>query len=458
MERSLQAERLEPRCLLAAVVMTGWEQLLLELVNRARDDPQAEARRYGISLNEGLPSGTISAASKQPLAPNQILIGAARAHSQDMLDRDFFAHTNPNGDSPFDRMKDAGYIYTTAAENLAWTGTTGTLDRDAAIFSHHEGLLESPGHRVNIMRPAFRELGAGVRHGLFTSGGHDYNASMVTEKFGTRAGAPFVTGVVYEDAVVDDDFYSLGEALGEVRVTAVESSSGAVYATQSGRSGGYALRVPAGTYTVTAQGGPLDYPIIARNVVVEDENRKIDFDASLPPELIVWQNPVEPLDVNGNGKVEPIDALIVINFLNRSSSGAHPVLTAAPPPYLDVRGVGSVAPLDALLIINHLNRQASATGQGEYPVDSATASIDAVAIDSDLTREEHERLCQHAPLATEAHPPRYVSAFAVSHQSASRVLSSEPATARREAAENPHLQKLESVLADIAEDVQRAWG
>lgn len=451
-ERPLQAERLEPRCLLAAVVMTDWEQLLLELVNRARDDPQAEARRHGVSLNAGLPSGTISAAPKQPLAPNQILINAARAHSQDMLDRDFFAHTNPDGDSPFDRMKAAGYTYTTAAENLAWTGTTGTLDRDAAIYTQHEGLFESPGHRVNIMGPAFRELGAGVRHGVFTSGGHDFNASMVTEKFGTRAGNPFVTGVVYDDALVDDDFYSLGEGLGKVRVTAVESSSGTEFATQSGQSGGYALRVPDGIYTVTAQGGPLEYPIIARNVVVDGENRKIDFDASLPPEFIVWQNPDEPLDVNGNGKIEPLDALIVINFLNRRSSGSPGVMTDAPPPYLDVRGIGSVAPLDALLIINHLNRQARAAGEGEHPTDSMTARFDAVVVESD-----HERLRQRATLTTEVNPPPILSVLTASSQNPPSDLLSERATDRREAADNLHLQQLEQVLDEIAEDVLLTW-
>ncbi|MCA9009131.1 MAG: hypothetical protein KDB01_05260, partial [Planctomycetaceae bacterium] len=83
---------LEARVLLTAPAMTDLEQYMLELVNRARANPNAEAARYGIGLNAGLPTGTISAAAKQPLAPQQQLIVAARLHSQDMLQRNYFDH------------------------------------------------------------------------------------------------------------------------------------------------------------------------------------------------------------------------------------------------------------------------------------------------------------------------------------------------------------------------------
>ena len=67
---------------------TAEEQYLLELVNRARQNPTAEAQLYGISLNEGLSPGTISETPKPPLAFNLNLIDAAREHSQWMLDTD----------------------------------------------------------------------------------------------------------------------------------------------------------------------------------------------------------------------------------------------------------------------------------------------------------------------------------------------------------------------------------
>src|SRR5437016_2552832 len=64
-------EPLERRDLLSAVFPTNLEQYLVELVNRARADPPAEAARYGIALNEGVPAAdTISTAPKQPLAIN----------------------------------------------------------------------------------------------------------------------------------------------------------------------------------------------------------------------------------------------------------------------------------------------------------------------------------------------------------------------------------------------------
>ena len=57
--------------------LTDQEQLLLELINRARTFPLAEAAYYGIDLNEGLAPGTISNSAKQPLAPNASLLQSA---------------------------------------------------------------------------------------------------------------------------------------------------------------------------------------------------------------------------------------------------------------------------------------------------------------------------------------------------------------------------------------------
>jgi hypothetical protein len=87
-----------------------------------------------------------------------------------------------------------------------------------------------------------------------------------------------------------------------------------------------------------------------------------------------YQNPVEPRDVNGDGEVTPLDALILINYLNsfgpgplgnfpRGGSGEGPV-------WVDVNGDGIVSPLDILLIINWLNRhrliiQTSGRAEGE---------------------------------------------------------------------------------------------
>lgn len=369
--RRLGVEPLETRRLMAAVVMSDWEQLTIELINRARMDPAAEARRYGIGLNDNLADGTITTAAKQPLAPHQALLNAADAHSQDMLNRDFFSHQNPDGELPWDRMLEAGYVYSLAGENIIWSGTTATLDRDAAIYDHHAGLMRSAGHRTNLLSPGFKEIGAGVKHGVFTAD-RSYNASMLTENFGARSGNSFLTGIVYDDQVTQDNFFTIGEGWNEVKVAAVEASSGTEYVTQSGPSGGYSLQVPPGVYTVTVGIGLLREPLEVEGVTIGSENRKLDFefteDAIGPPPPpppppatpSEWQNPDDPLDVNDDGRITPLDALIVINHLNRTGGGPLPTPSPSPdqppPPYLDVRGTGIVSPLDVLVVVNYLNR------------------------------------------------------------------------------------------------------
>ena len=70
-----------------------------------------------------------------------------------------------------------------------------------------------------------------------------------------------------------------------------------------------------------------------------------------------WQNAVNRLDVNLSGMIEPLDALIVINYINEHGTGAmesKPVNYSGP--LMDVNGDGSMSPLDALLVINSLNR------------------------------------------------------------------------------------------------------
>lgn len=79
---------------------------------------------------------------------------AARKHSLDMAENNYFSHTNLEGQSPFDRMLEMGIHYTMAGENLAY-------GQYSSIFAH-EGLMNSLGHRENILQKDFRYLGVGV--------------------------------------------------------------------------------------------------------------------------------------------------------------------------------------------------------------------------------------------------------------------------------------------------------
>jgi hypothetical protein len=274
-------DTLEPRALLSAINMTDQEQLLLELVNRARLNPTAEAARSGISLNKGLPAGTISTAPKQPLAPHQSLVNAARLHSDKMLEVDQLEHELPNWPSPADRVRNAGYPqFTFLGENIGWEPKSALVDLNAAVGKLHRALFVSEHHRTNIMSPFFEELGAGVREGIFTDSGVNANAVMITENFAQRNVNPLITGVVYTDSD-NDNFYSIGEAIRSGTITATETTSGLSYSESVGNSGGYGIIVPAGTYSVVFryQVNGANYRGV-KTVTVGSDNVKVDFKAA----------------------------------------------------------------------------------------------------------------------------------------------------------------------------------
>jgi uncharacterized protein YkwD len=243
---------------------TAEEQLLVELINRARMDPLAEVDR----LDEAL-AGGISSAPVQPLAVTTGLSNAAREHSQDMDDRDFFAHTNPSGQSAADRAIEEGHGSRFVGENIGWIGSSREpSDIQARVASHHEDLWESDGHQRNMMSDDWSEIGAGydyADHNGFTG------STFVTTKFGDL-GKTYLTGVVIADAD-RDAFYDMGEGLGGVRVTADDGRD--TFWTETWESGGYSLALPAGTYRVSFGGGDLDAPV-ETVVTILDKNVKLD--------------------------------------------------------------------------------------------------------------------------------------------------------------------------------------
>lgn len=81
------------------------------------------------------------------------LAGVALSHSADMHSRDFFSHTNPDGEDPFERMKAAGLSFQSAGENIAMGHSTGQ-----AVF---DGWIGSTGHRENIENTSYTHHGLG---------------------------------------------------------------------------------------------------------------------------------------------------------------------------------------------------------------------------------------------------------------------------------------------------------
>ncbi|MEM8722593.1 MAG: CAP domain-containing protein [Cyanobacteria bacterium P01_G01_bin.39] len=261
---------------------TAYEQYLLELINRARLNPLAEANLWGIDLNDGLSPGTISATAKQPLAFNSLLIDASRSHSQWMLNTDTFSHTGQGGSSAGDRIRDTGYQFSTWGENIGFTGTTGTINVNNGIKQINGGLFKSSGHRRNILSNNFREIGLGALTGEYQG----YNSLMITEKFARSGSNVFLTGVAFDDLVLDDDFYTVGEGLGGLQVTAVRQSDNSFHSTTTMDSGGYQMALDAGTYDVSFYDN--DQVLSTRQVSIEQQNIKLDLDTSnLPVNLAV---------------------------------------------------------------------------------------------------------------------------------------------------------------------------
>jgi uncharacterized protein YkwD len=89
-----------------------------------------------------------------PLRVDARLRKAARAHSADMARRNFCAHECPDGTTPTDRMRTAGYPRP-GAENVAKGQRTPHLVMHA--------WMTSPGHRTNVLNPAFTTIGVGAQ-------------------------------------------------------------------------------------------------------------------------------------------------------------------------------------------------------------------------------------------------------------------------------------------------------
>lgn len=119
-------------------------------VEETRPRPNIEAQMLELVNQER------RAAGLKPLEADPELTEVARRHSADMFGRGYFSHYTPEGKDPFERMRDGNVRYLTAGENLALAPT---------VEIAHRGLMNSPGHRANILRPQFGRVGIGIMDG-----------------------------------------------------------------------------------------------------------------------------------------------------------------------------------------------------------------------------------------------------------------------------------------------------
>ena len=143
-----------PRVLLIAVAATAaasaaaqeasepdpLRSLALELVNEAR----AEAGLSALDLDA-------------------VLTEAAQSHASDMLERDYYAHVSPDGQTPFDRFLAAGGSrWAVSGENIARCSGCAAPADAGRVRAFQTGWMQSPEHRANILSEGFDRLGFGI--------------------------------------------------------------------------------------------------------------------------------------------------------------------------------------------------------------------------------------------------------------------------------------------------------
>jgi len=147
-EESLETDKNSPYADASEDLKEGFEYQLFDVTN-------AERAKRGLNV----------------LDWNEEVRGTARKHSTDMADNHYFDHTNQQGQSPFDRMQEDGIAFMSAGENLA-------QGQPSSIYAH-QGLMNSEGHRKNIVNDGFTELGVGVDF-------NEDNQPVYTENFLSR--------------------------------------------------------------------------------------------------------------------------------------------------------------------------------------------------------------------------------------------------------------------------------
>lgn len=118
--------------------------------DKISEDKNAEKRMLDLVNQERVNKGL------GKLTMDNSLTDVGRGHCEDMFKRGYFSHYTPEGLSPFDRMAQADISFNYAGENLALAPNT-----DLAM----QGLMESPGHRANILSSNFGTVGIGVIDG-----------------------------------------------------------------------------------------------------------------------------------------------------------------------------------------------------------------------------------------------------------------------------------------------------
>ena len=146
----------------------------------------SEIERYMVELI----NAERAAVGLHALQIEQNLNESAEKHSEWMLEADIFSHTGKNNSKHEERIEAAGFDmsgYWRTGENIALQ----SIDNDGSFRDEVEammqGLMNSPGHKANILREAFDYVGIGIELGYYTQGGQTYHVLMATQNFGATS-------------------------------------------------------------------------------------------------------------------------------------------------------------------------------------------------------------------------------------------------------------------------------
>ena len=286
---------------------TAIEQELMQLTNRFRTDPQNEFSRLMVSasprkardpnvdfsLSFFNTDATIVRTELAALSPVPPVGWDAKAYqlAKDYLPFMIAAKSSSHTlDGPYQaRVMRYGFDFSqggTAKENL-FTNAFSPIHAHASYvmeWGNGPGGLQGRGHRNNLMNSSVKQAGMGfaaVTYEPANAFGPYVNAQ---ELIGLGVTGPLITGAVFQDRN-GSGWYDAGEGLSGVRLTF--SGPAGQFATSGMTAGGYTQQVPAGTYTVTASGGGMRFPITKTNVVVGAHNVWLNFlydPSEVPPD------------------------------------------------------------------------------------------------------------------------------------------------------------------------------
>lgn len=176
--------------------LSPYEIALLDRINQARENPLEAARNLGLDsdqvwadlpdlrpvLENGLP----------PLAFNENLFRAAKAHMTDMIDRQYYASVTPEGKTPEQRILESGYLPVATGETIGFVGFNNFMDpQDAADILFRNMFLDElnpeRSAQKNILNSELKEIGPTIGAGAFQVQGVSTNIYIVNCDFGGSA-------------------------------------------------------------------------------------------------------------------------------------------------------------------------------------------------------------------------------------------------------------------------------